>query len=75
MQVNCKNIICLSHRAHLTYNLGVVCSDQEGITFNLCRREISKAPLDGHLSVEKKAIEQNFSDICYLKIDHPGMGS
>ena len=35
----------------------------------------SKAPPGGHFSVEKKAIGQNFSDICLLKIDHPGMGS
>ena len=35
----------------------------------------NKAQPGGHLSLEKKAIEQNFSDICHLKIDHPGMGS
>ena len=33
------------------------------------------APPGGHLSGDKMAIEQNFSDICHLEIDHLGMGS
>ena len=76
MQISCINITSLSHCAHIKLNLGVACSDHEGITFNMCRKEISKAPPGGHLSsVENKAIEQNFSVICHLEIDHPGIGS
>ena len=48
---------------------------KKGITFNMCRWEIREAPPGGHISVEKMAIEQNFSGTnCHLRIDHPGMG-
>ena len=48
--------------------------EKEGITFDLCSWERSKAPPGGHLSVEKMCDEQNFPHICHLKMNLPGMG-
>ena len=52
LQINFITITCLSHHAHLKHNLGVVCSDQRGILFNMCRWERSKAPPGCYFSVE-----------------------